>query len=68
VPDEPDNEYEVVYQNLLPPWGIHFDTFSASNETDCRNQWKRKHKKYGDNYDTVRIVTITSAKIKKQLP
>jgi len=70
VPDDPDNfkVYEVIYQNLLPPWGIHFDTFSASNENDCKEQWKHKHAKYGDNPDAVRIVAITPATAKKQLP
>lgn len=69
MPDDPDNfSYEVVYQNLLPPWGIHFDTFLASNKKDCKEQWKRKHAKFGDNNDSNRIVAITSAATKKQLP
>jgi hypothetical protein len=70
VPDEPGNfkKYEVVYQNLLPPWGIHFDTFLASNEKDCRDQWKHKRAEKGDSPDSNRIVAITPATTKKQLP
>lgn len=70
MPNAPDNfkKYEVVYQNLLPPWGIHFDTFLASNEKDCREQWKHKRAEIGDSPDSNRIVAISSPATKKQLP